>query len=232
MPVIISYVTGTGGDHVIRMLDGSEQVFHGKRVLNDRSLKFKYFQSLFHPVDAEQYQQEYQYLLTQGINIIGAHDTVITDPNAVKIVLTWSDPVLTHQFVCRDIIVNDFDAEYVSKVWPSNSLVWRVFEYPSQVLSDRGKVIRFAKFAMKQLGIFENHCVPSDWQGFNIDRIFHMDFVKDIEILGRQLNLDLDTKVLESKQKAWLDQNPNQAFNFRNAVRALESREWVKQRLS
>lgn len=229
--VLFSYPPGTGGDHIIRMLDSQQHHMVDKVVVNYQSLKYLDFESLFGQVDNDCYLQKFDEFKQLGVTVVGTHRTDLTGIPAIPVKLTWTDPNITCKFVFRDIIVNDFSDEFVTLKW-NNLPIWRVFQYPKNLISDRQKVALFTSFAVKQLPIDEYQLVPDGWISFNVDNIFSMNFVDDVLTLANTLKLAVNFDQIEQKQKAWLERNPGQAFNFRNAVRALEQREWIKQRLA
>ena len=231
-PVLFSYPPGTGGDHIIRMLDSQQHQMVDKVVVNYQSLKYLDFENLTSTVDEQTYWQEFQRFLNNGVLVVGTHRCDLLGPPAHYVKLTWQESSTTYRFVCRDIIVNDFNQEFVKSKWHEDMPIWRIFKYPKHTISDRQKVALFTSFAVKQIPITQYQLVPHGWLAFNVDKIFTMDFVDDIINLAQQLSLPIDHNQVVTKQKAWLEKNPSQAFNFRNAVRSLEQRPWIRQRLS
>lgn len=232
-PVLLSYPPGTGGDHIIRMLDSTQHEMVNKVVVNYKSLKYLDFENLISSnVGEEIYWQEFQNFVDNGVKVVGTHRCDISGYPAQYIKLTWQQDITTYRFICRDIIVNDFNQEYVKSKWHDDMPIWRIFRYPKHILTDRQKVALFASFAAKQIPVTQYQQVPMGWIGFNVDRIFTMNFVDDVCVLAKTLGIQLDVDEIITKQKAWLDRNPDQAFNFRTAIRALEQRDWIKQLLA
>ena len=165
------------------------------------------------------YLEEMQQVLADDPVIINSHELDMPgQENMFKVRATWSCHDLTWQWVCRDIMLNQWSQDVMPYI---DSEVNSWLSDPGT--SVRGRLLRFLRHQFDHGRWQANEVLPDGWTGFCLDRFFSMDFVDDVLALAEVLQLDVDRGLAEHNHEQWLIRNRPRDFTPRTAVRYLEA---------
>ena len=219
MTVIYSYAPGTGGDHIVNLLNGTAAQFAGPTVKNTAEIKSLEHSLQYLNLSQQEYTAKVEQRLNQGHRVIASHSLQII-PNTTVIRAVWTDPALTWRFACRDMMTMDF----------VNGLLPVINQDPSlkTILTDGKSTIR-----RRWLNFIHNHyhygearhneSVPDEFIKFSIERLFTAEFAEDICMLAQQLKLEWNYYQIKQQHLLWLQKNPPEAFTLRRAVKHCEN---------
>lgn len=220
--ILYSYAPGTGGDHVVKLLSSDQDhTVVDRLVPNPNSLKYVEHDVLLGCATHSDVISELDNLRSQGAMIVGCHyPKFYVDYPATKIRATWSDPDVARTLTYRNLITVHF-ATGVRVFYPEQHVVSLMMQYPQ--VTTRKKLLKFVDY----YGLLDNS-VNFGFEPFNIDRIFSIDFVADLDRLAQRLNLGVDVTYVEQQHQIWLEQNHPKNFGIKQVIRYLEQpgRSW------
>lgn len=157
------------------------------------------------------YHSELQSALTGNLPAIASHrmDFPGTE-DMIRVRATWTEPGLTMAFICRDLMVTDWE-----NIKPYLGPEWRD-------LGPRNRWLDLIKNHVQHGCWREDEALPPGWQSFCLDRLFSPTFANDVLDLAQTLGLRLDAGATLVRHKKWLDRNQPAQFTVRRAVRHLE----------
>lgn len=166
------------------------------------------------------YLQEMERVLADEPVIINSHELEMPgQQNMFKVRAIWSGHDLTWQWVCRDIMLNQWCHDVMPYI-DSGVNTW----LSDSTQSTRSRLLRFLRHQFDHGRWQANEVLPAGWTGFCLDRFFCLDFVDDVLALAEVLCLDVDRDLAERSHAQWLVQNRPRDFTPRNAVRYLEAK--------
>jgi hypothetical protein len=193
----------------------------GRRAPRTSTLRYAEHAVLSGCTGRDHYLDQWQKLRAENPVIINSHCMDMPGQETMcKVRAVWSTDAMSWQWICRDIMLNDWQHDVMPYI-NTDTKAW---------LSDRGysarhRLLRFLQHQHKHGHWKANEVLPDGWTGFCLDRIFSMDFVDDLVALSALLDLAMDTDLAVSSHAQWLAKNQPRDFTPRTAVRYLEARQ-------
>jgi hypothetical protein len=217
--ILYSFPPGSGGDHVCAMLMNQPLRLEGYRAHSAVTIRHAEHQVRIGKISLQHYLDELRCLRRQQPVIINCHEIDMPGrDDMVCVRAVWSDPRMTLQWVCRDIILNSWQNDVMPYI-TGNMRKWLT----DIKISERRRILDFLMHQMQHGPWKAEEPSPLGWHRFYLDRIFTQDFVDDVMALADVLHLEVDRDQANSNHQQWLSRNQPRDFTPRQAVRYLEA---------
>ena len=217
MTVLYSFPPGTGGDHIVNLLNGVNYTVEQRTVANAAEIK-----SIEHAVQylgqsVESYQTQLENLIAQGNKVIASH-WVDAVSGATMVRAVWEDPALDMVFASRDMLTVDVATGLMPTVKNDPKLMMLL---RSNTMTSYRRWLMFIINHIQHGEAKLNNSLSENWIRFKIDRIFSEVFAEDVFLLAERLGIRSNYYQIKHTHKQWLEKNPREDFTLRRAVRHL-----------
>ena len=217
MTVLYSFPPGTGGDHIVNLLNGVNCTVEQRTVANAAEIK-----SIEHAVQylgqsVESYQTQLEKLITEGNKVIASHWLNVVN-GAIMVRAVWDDPELDVVFASRDMLTMNFASGLVPTIKNDSKLMTML---QSNTMTSYRRWLMFMINHIQHGEAALNESLDENWIRFNIDRIFSEVFAEDVFLLAEKLGIRSNYYQIKHNHRQWLEKNPREDFTLRRAVRHL-----------